>query len=207
MATETLTATASASDVEQKVREMRDAFADAPDAGKIALENLLKDLKTELASRTGARTESAGRIGYRNGNVSELTMIAPFAPGGAKRLRIVLNMLEGNFQGAEKVGTVHDMRFVFLDNDTKMLFATAYDGEWDPYIDDFATKIPDYMDLLFTAFEGWPGIRSPGVKDWIVARQVPAAAWYVANPNLTVVGTKRLERVGKALDEFLDKVG
>ena len=116
-------------------------------------------------------------------------------------------MLEGNFQGAEKVGTVHDMRFVFLDDDTKMLFATAYDGEWDPYIDDFATKIPDYMDMLFTAFEGWPGIRSPQVKDWIVAHQVPAAAWYVANPNLTVVGTKRLERVGKALDEFLDKVG
>ncbi len=39
---------------------------------------------------------------------------------------------------------VHDMRFVFLDNDTKMLFATAYDGEWDAYIDDFATKIPDF---------------------------------------------------------------
>ena len=38
MATETLAATASASDVEQKVREMRDAFADAPEAGKIALE-------------------------------------------------------------------------------------------------------------------------------------------------------------------------
>ena len=35
------------------------------------------------------------------------------------------------------------MRFVFLDNDTKLLFATAYDGEWDAYIDDFVTKIPD----------------------------------------------------------------
>ena len=53
------------------------------------------------------------------------------------------------------------MRFVFLDNDTKMLFATAYDGDWDPYIDDFATKIPDDMDIIFSAFEGWPGIRSP----------------------------------------------
>jgi hypothetical protein len=25
-----------------------------------------------------------------------------------------------------------------------MLFATAYDGDWDAYIDDFATKIPDF---------------------------------------------------------------
>ena len=51
--------------------------------------------------------------------------------------------------GADAVGTVHDMRFVFLDNDTKLLFATAYDGEWDAYIDDFATKIPNALDLLF----------------------------------------------------------
>ena len=50
-------------------------------------------------------------------------------------------------------------------------------------------------------------MRSPQVKDWIAARQVPAVAWYVANPNLTVVDTRRLERVGKALDEFLDKIG
>jgi hypothetical protein len=52
------------------------------------------------------------------------------------------------------------MRFVFLDNDTKFLFATAYDGAWDPYIDDFATKIPDEMDIIFSAFEGWPGFTA-----------------------------------------------
>ena len=66
--------------------------------------------------------------------------------------------------GADKVGTLHDMRFVFLDNDTKLLFATAYDGDWDAYIDDFVTKIPDYLDLIDSAWEGWPGIRSPGAK-------------------------------------------
>ncbi|MDX8469604.1 hypothetical protein RFM26_28305 [Mesorhizobium sp. VK23B] len=208
MATQTVTANRSTQDLppEQKVRAVQEAFADAPDAGKVALKNILKDLKSELASRTGVRTESAGRIGLRNGKVSELTLIAPFAPGGAERLRTVLNMLDGDFRGAEKVGTVHDMRFVFLDNDTKMLFATAYDGDFDPYIDDFGTKIPDYMDVVFTAFEGWPGIRSPQIKDWIAAHMVPAAAWYVASPNLTVADTRRLEKVGKAVDELLDKV-
>ena len=105
------------------------------------------------------------------------------------------------------VGTVHDMRFVFLDNDTKLLFATAYDGEWDAYIDDFATKIPNAMDLLFCNAVGWPGIRSPKVKDWIVEHQISAEAWYVANPNLTVTEARRLERVGKAVEELLDKIG
>ena len=134
-------------------------------------------------------------------------MILPFAKGGAKRLRGLLQLLEGNFRAADAVGTVHDMRFVFLDNDTKLLFATAYDGDWDPYIDDFATKIPNAMDLLFCNFEGWPGIRSPKAKDWIVKHQIAAEAWYVDNPNLTAAETRRLERVGKAVDELLDKIG
>ncbi|MBV9359641.1 MAG: hypothetical protein JO023_29375, partial [Chloroflexi bacterium] len=77
---------------------------------------------------------------------------------------------------------------------------------WDAYIEDFATKIPDDMDLLFSNFDGWPGIHSPSIKDWIAQHQIPAAAWYVASPNLTVADTRRLERVGKALDEFLDKI-
>ena len=193
--------------IEQKIQQLRELYADAPEMGRVALEHVLSNLQSEMAARTeAARTESAGRIGVRQGKISELTMIAPFAEGGAKRLRSVLQLLEGNFQGAAKVGTVHDMRFVFLDNDTRMLFATAYDGDWDPYIDDFATKIPDYMDLLFSNFEGWPGIHSPLVKDWIVEHQIPADAWYVANPNLTVVETRRLERIGKALDEFLNKI-
>ena len=191
--------------VEQKAQQLRELFADAPEVGRTALENVLRDLSSEV-SNPRSRMESAGRVGSRQGKVSELTVIVPFAPGGARRLRGLLRMLDGNFEGAERVGSVHDMRFVFLDNDTKLLFATAYDGDWDAYIDDFATKIPDYLDIFFSNSEGWPGIRSPEAKDWIVKYQVAAEAWYVASPNLTVAKTRRLERVGKALDEFLDKI-
>jgi hypothetical protein len=31
--------------------------------------------------------------------------------------------------------------------------------------------------------------------------------WYVANPDLTVAEITRLKRIGKAVDEFLDKIG
>jgi len=191
-------------ELDQKVKEVRRLFDDAPEIAKVALENVLQDMTAETRS---APAESAGRVGRRQGKVSELTVIAPFAEGGATRLRGVLELLNGNFEGAEKVGTVHDMRFVFLEDDSKLLFATAYDGDWDPYIDDFATKIPDFMDILFSCFEGWPGIHSPQVKDFIAGYQVPASAWYVANPDLTVVETRRLQKVGKALDEFLDRIG
>jgi hypothetical protein len=45
------------------------------------------------------------------------------------------------------------------------------------------------------------------VKDWIVNHQVTAEAWYVAHPDLTVRDTTRVKRVGKAVEEFLDKIG
>lgn len=190
--------------VEQKVQKVQELYADAPEVGRVALENGLSDLKREFAAATGL--QNAGRIGARQGKVSELTGILPIAEGGANRLRGLLQLLEGNFRGADMVGTLHDMRFVFLDNDTKLLFATAYDGEWDAYIDDFVTKIPNALDLLFCNIEGWPGIRNPSVKDWLVKHQVAAEAWYVANPDLTVAETRRLKQRDKAVDEFLDKV-
>src|SRR5262245_28094532 len=193
-------------DAQKTMQEVRELYADAPDIAKTGLENLIRNELKALASGNSPRTQTAGRIGLRQGKVSELTMIVPFATGGAKRLRGLLRLLGGNFQGADAVGTVHDMRFVFLDNDTKLLFATAYDGDFDPYIADFAAKIPDAMDVLFTSFEGWPGIHNPSVADWIAKHQIAAEGWYVANPNLTVAETRKLESVGKAVDELLDKI-
>ena len=192
--------------VEQQIQNLRNVFADAPQMAKTALENKIRDLASH-ASEPLSRMESAGRAGSRQGKVSELTLIVQFAPGGAERLRALLQVLNGNLDDADKVGTVHDMRFVFMDDDTRLIFATAYDGDWDAYIDDFATKIPDYLDIVDSAFEGWPGIRSPDAKDYIAKHQITAEGWYVANPNLTVAETRRLKHVGKAVDEFLDKVG
>ena len=184
--------------------EMKALYADAPEIGRAALEKGLPMLTQELAAPSRAQT--AGRIGARQGKVSELTIFLPFVPGGAKRLRGFLQLMEGNFKAADAVGTVHDMRFVFLDNDTRMLFATAYDGDWDAYIDDFATKIPDFLDIIDSAWEGWPGIRSLQAKDYLAKHQITAEGWYVAN-DLTVAETRRLRRLGEAVDELLDKIG
>ena len=197
------------SDFEQKVQKLRALYADASDISKAALENVIRALQSAgPATESAGKAESAGRIGARIGKVSELTVILPLRPGGAKRMRAFFETLHGSIgnQSVDLVGTVHDMRWVFLDNDTKLLFASTYDRDWDPYIDDFATKIPDILDLQFGEVDGWPGVRNPAVKDFIVKHQVQAHFWYVASPNLTVVETKRLEKIGKALDEFLDKI-
>ena len=196
------------SQAEKMIQQLRDIFTDAPQLGKTALENVIRELKEDVSQTPPPPVESAGRVGSRLGKVSELTIIVPFAPGGARRLRAFLRMLHGNLKrGGDLVGTLHDMRFVFLDNDTKLLFATSYDGDWDAYIDDFVSQIPDYLDVIDSAWDGWPGIRSPGAKDYLARHQVTAEGWYVAHPDLTVAEIHRLKRLSKAVDEFLEKVG
>jgi hypothetical protein len=201
-----VTAPAQDQSAEEKVQHLRELFADAPEIGKKALENALREIGTQVSQTPPPPIESAGRVGARLGKVSELTIIVPLLPGGAKRLRTFLQLLGGNLNKGDKVGSLHDMRFVFLDNDTRMLFATSFDGDWDAYIDDFVTQIPDYLDLIDSAWEGWPGIRSPGAKDYLAKHQITAEGWYVAHPDLTVAEIHRLKKIGKAVDEFLDKV-
>src|SRR5262249_11861341 len=119
---------------QQKVEQLRALFADSNELGKKALDNVLNELKDQISQAPPPPIESAGRVGARLGKISELTMIVPLVPGGAKRLRAFLKMLGGNLSpGATKVGTLHDMRFVFIDNDTRLLFATSFDGDWDTY--------------------------------------------------------------------------
>ena len=210
MQTQTLTQTPVAKRQDEspdvKIQQLRELFADASDVGKTALENVLKEL-TSQAAAPPPPIESAGRVGARLGNRSELTIIVPLVPGGAKRLRTFLGLLGGNLSpGASKVGTLHDMRFVFFDNDTRLLFATSFDGDWDTYIDDFIALIPDYLDLMDSAWEGWPGIRNPGAKDYLVKHQITASGWFVADPDLTLAEIERQKKLGKAVDEFLDKI-
>ncbi len=191
-------------DEESRLAEFRrvaaEVAADAPTLAQIAINALIRDHNPLYEGSS----KSAGRAGRQSGNVSELTAIADLKPGGADRLRRIFNLTGGNFDGAQKVSTLHDMRFVFFDDDTRILFATTYDGDWDTYINDFATKIPNLMDLLFANIEGWPGIAAPEVKDFIAGLQIDAAGWFVANPQVTVVDVRRLQRMEQALDKFLD---
>src|SRR5262245_66348937 len=116
MATQAQAATESKSDavVEQEIQELRKIDADPPQYVKTALENGLPAMISETSEAQASGTESAGRIGVRRGAVSELTVIAPFAPGGAKRLHALLRLLNGNFRAGKKVGKLNNRRMAFV---------------------------------------------------------------------------------------------
>lgn len=148
------------------------------------------------------------RPGLKAGRSHEFTLITKLKPGGAERLRKKLasdaNFANQNQAVVDRVGTVHDLRFVIFDNDTRLLFASTFDGDWDAYIDDFAARIPDLIDLAFGEIEDYPGIRSPDIKDFIVKNQVSSTYFYSAYPNASVRDVWKAMKIKGGLDVLLD---
>jgi hypothetical protein len=105
----------------------------------------------------------------------------------------------------DKVATVHDLRFVIFDNDTRAIFATTYDGGFEQYIKDFATIVPDHIDKEFAECEGWPGVRKPEIWDFIARHQVEAMVFYSAYPDVPVKQVWKGQRVLKAFEHLLDE--
>jgi hypothetical protein len=153
-----------------------------------------------------AKKADKSRPGAKAGQSNEFTLISKLKPGGAERMR---QLLADGFTGerqknTDRIATVHDLRFIIFDNDTRIIFASTFDGSWDTYIDDFGTILPDEIDLLFHEFEGYPGIHSPDIRDWIVKQQVTAVGFYCAYPDSSVRDVWKALKIKKALDVLLD---
>src|SRR5262245_60736517 len=79
-----------------------------------------------------------GRPALTLGQAHELTMISARKPVCAKRMRDLLRegFDEERRKHTGRIGTVHDLRFVILDNVSRVIFASTFDGTWETYIDD-----------------------------------------------------------------------
>ena len=153
-----------------------------------------------------ADTNKSSRPGLSVGRSHEFTLLLPLKAGGAERMRKKMSdaIRSQDQRPADRIGTLHDMRFVIFDNDTRLLFASTYDGDWDAYINDFATIIPDDIDYDFSEVEGYPGIHSPDIKDFIVKHQVTATYFYSAYPDASVRDVWKAMKIKGGLDVLLD---
>jgi hypothetical protein len=104
----------------------------------------------------------------------------------------------------DRVGTVHDLRYVIFDNDTRLLFVSTFDGDWDAYINDFVALIPVEIEMVFKEVEDFPGICSPNIKDYIVKRQLSSLYFYSAYPNASVKDVWKALKIEGGLDTVLD---
>jgi hypothetical protein len=99
-----------------------------------------------------------------------------------------------------RVQTIHFARWAFLDNKTRVVFTSNYDGSHQGYMDDFINKVSWGLNLVFSNGLGWPRTRwlilggarlEQRFKHFQRRHQVPTQVWYKAYPGLTLVDLKR----------------
>ena len=159
-------------------------------------------------------TDAVGtsRPGLSAGPTSEFSLVFHVKPGHADAVREALTALQ-NSPGYRPgdynlpIGTIHEARFVLFDDDTRLLFATSFDGPWDAYMVDFASKPLSLFDAVFRHVEGYEGLPDlTALQEFILSAQVTAAA-YARNYGGTVKEIQKADRVNAAFQQVLDDPG
>ena len=153
----------------------------------------------------------ASRPGVSVGSTSEFSLFFRVKPGHGDALREALQTLQnhpgyrpGDYNMA--IATIHEARFVLFDDDTRLLFATSFDGPWDAYMDDFATSGPtlQLFDIIFQHVEGYEGLpNAAAVRAFVLGAQASAAG-YARNYPGTVKEIRKALRVNRAFQQVLD---
>ena len=147
--------------------------------------------------------------GVSVGPTSEFSLFFRVTPGASEALRAALHDLQetpgyrpGDYGMA--IATIHEARFVLFDDDTRLAFVTSFDGSWDAYMDDFASKPLQLFDSIFRHVEGYEGLPDlAAVKEFILSAQVTAGG-YARNYPGTVKEIHKALRVNEAFQQVLD---
>lgn len=159
----------------------------------------------------GASDTEASRPGVSVGSTSEFSLFFRIKSGHGPALREALQALQGSpgYQPGDyhmAVGTIHEARFVLFDDDTRLLFATSFDGPWDAYMTDFLTSGPTLalFDAVFQHVEGYEGLPDlAALQAFILGAQRTAAA-YARNYPGTVSEIRKALAVNEAFQRVLD---
>jgi hypothetical protein len=109
-----------------------------------------------------------------------------------------------------RVGTIHFARWVFLDNQQRVFFASNYDGSLESYMDDFINKAAFGLNLVFSNGVGYPrtdwllfhGAKyEQKFKHFLRRHQLATEVWYHAYPGLTALNLERNTRIRAGLDK------
>ena len=151
----------------------------------------------------------AARPGITVGPTTEFSLFFHVRPGEEAAIREAVEALQaspgyrpGDY--ALPIASIHEARFVLFDDDTRLLFATSFDGPWDAYMVDFATKPLQLFDSIFRHVEGYEGLPDlDAVKAFILSAQ-QSASGYSRNYGGTVKEVRKAQRVNAAFQRVLD---
>jgi hypothetical protein len=183
---------------------------------------------------TGQVTKKSGK-GGSHGVVTELSAYFTVKQGHEKELRAAAlrfggMLLKSDSKDVQRTG-LRDARFVIFNDGRQLLFASSFETDWDPYIDDAidvvgAEHFVDWMqhtveaEKLVAYIESLGGVKkldkkdpayaenlkrtSAVVKEVIQSVQSPAVAYFNALSSLTVPQIKKAQNVDEAFQRVLD---
>ena len=101
---------------------------------------------------TTANSQKSGR-GLSDGLVSELATYWNVLPGHEDELRAATQRFADTLRGVDLDANIHtglrDQRHVIFDNGRRLMWATTFESEWDPYFEDFVKiGIEHFLDWM-----------------------------------------------------------
>ena len=159
--------------------------------------------RTAMAQVVTRQPDGPGR---RIGKRAELTAIGKVTPDGARIFRERLPQFQAEAAYWEKrIGTPHDFRVFLFDNDTRILFTIVFDGEFKPYVEDLIREATPWLDQIFGGvWEGYNGMKGPGLVELVLSSAVDAEFFYAAYPEYTRRDIEKALRVSNAFEQLLD---
>jgi hypothetical protein len=108
-----------------------------------------------------------------------------------------------------RVKSIHFARWVLIDNNRRLYFASNYDGSLESYMDDFINKVAWGLNLVFSNGVGYPKTRwlikegaerEQQFKRTLRRHQLPSEVWYKAYPGLTAYDLSRNSRIRRGVE-------
>ena len=148
---------------------------------------------------------------------NQFNVLGDVKPGPFRRrtLKLLLLLLDYSARHIYKRGyltrvrTIHFARWVLMNNDRTLLFASNYDGSLESYMDDFINKVAWGLNLVFSNGMGYPATRWL-IKDGAEREQIfkyslrrhqlPSQVWYKAYPNMTAFELSRNSRIRQGVE-------
>jgi hypothetical protein len=113
---------------------------------------------------TTSNTKSG--LGLSDGVVSELATFWEVLPGHEDELRAATERFAATLRAVDRDKNLHtglrDQRHVIFDNGTRMMWATTFENDWDPYFEDFVLiGIEYFLDWMQHT------TQYPAVSEWV----------------------------------------
>jgi hypothetical protein len=177
-------------------------------------------------------TKKSGK-GNSHGVISEVSAYMTVKPGHEEEVRAAASrfgemLRNSDWKDLQKTG-LRDARLVNFDNGRRLMFASGFETDWDPYVDDaiLVVGLQHFMDWLQHTVEAEELVASvkslagdvdendpayaekvkpagAQLKAVIQKIQTPATTYFNALSDLTLPQVKKAQRLQRAFQQVLD---